>query len=162
MIYLKDIKQTVIVKLKNSFPTCNIYGEEIKQGFKAPAFYVEVIPIKTNNALDYKTKQVNIKITYLPLDKTSNAEKNDAVDNFDNIFDLSLKVKDRYFCIQGAYIYPAKDYVQYGFTINFTDEKTGQIIKVNVDNEELTMNEDVEHNYTQENTKLMNNIEFEN
>ena len=161
MIYLQDIKEAIILKLKNAFPSYKIYGEKVEQGFIAPAFNVEIIPVQTKNDLNYKVKQVNIKITYLPLAKVcNNTEKNNMVDNLNNLFDLTFKVKDRYFCILGAYQFAPHDYVQYGFTINFNDEIAGQINLTNVENEEVKMNEDVEHGYTQENIKLMEKLEI--
>lgn len=43
MITVNDVRDGVIAALKEQFPNVNRYGEEIKQGLPAPAFFVKLL-----------------------------------------------------------------------------------------------------------------------
>ncbi|MBS4172121.1 DUF6838 family protein [Bacillus sp. FJAT-49736] len=45
MITINDISKSLISTLKKNFPQTRVYGEEIKQGFQDPCFFVKFFPV---------------------------------------------------------------------------------------------------------------------
>lgn len=39
-----DIKNTVVKKLKQAFPECNIYSNRVEQNMKKPCFHLDIVP----------------------------------------------------------------------------------------------------------------------
>ncbi|WP_273483615.1 phage tail terminator family protein [Desulforamulus ruminis] len=45
---VNDVREAVITALGQYFPDIDIYGEEIRQGFKEPCFFVKLFPVSQN------------------------------------------------------------------------------------------------------------------
>lgn len=61
------IKNAVTRRLKDKFPNCRVYTEEVKQGLKKPCFFVEVFPATFEVLNDHMEKQnIGVNIGYLP------------------------------------------------------------------------------------------------
>lgn len=43
IVTINDVRHAVMAALNRQFPTIKIYGEEIVQGFEAPAFFVKLL-----------------------------------------------------------------------------------------------------------------------
>lgn len=39
-----DIKNTIVKKLKQAFPECNIYSKRVEQNMKKPCFHLDIVP----------------------------------------------------------------------------------------------------------------------
>lgn len=91
---INDVFKAVCRKLKDKFPTYNVYGEKQAQGFKAPAFFVYLVPIYTSNETENRTyKRVSIKIIYMG--KGANAENREMEEALNSVFRLHLAVGEK-------------------------------------------------------------------
>lgn len=82
MITINDVRDSVIAALKKHFPTMTIYGEEIKQGFKVPCFFVKLFPVSQNREVGRRYKRFHsFDIHYFPKSKTdANEEMQDMAE----------------------------------------------------------------------------------
>lgn len=51
MITVNLVRDSIISALDQHFPEVKIYGEEIKQGFKEPCFFVKLFPVSQDQLL---------------------------------------------------------------------------------------------------------------
>lgn len=102
MITLVDLKKSVIQLLKAKFPNIPVVAQSVKEGFDKPAFFVQVLPVKTmlNNERLF-TERALVVINFFAKNQTK--EEQDAV-SLENLkmneglkFALfpNLKVNDR-------------------------------------------------------------------
>lgn len=64
---VNEIRQDVIRTLDTSFPGVKIYGEEIKQGFIEPCFFVKLFPVSHEREQGRRYKRVHyFDIHYFP------------------------------------------------------------------------------------------------
>lgn len=56
-VTINSIRDGVILALSNLFPTIDIYGEEIKQGFEAPCFFVKLLTVAQDKEIDRRYKR---------------------------------------------------------------------------------------------------------
>jgi hypothetical protein len=65
-----DIVSAITKALKNEFPDAKLYGEEVKQGLKAPAFTVFSIQTEQEPYPNGRYRRINpFVINYFPVDK---------------------------------------------------------------------------------------------
>lgn len=57
-ITVNDVRHAVMATLKANFPDAKVYGEEIKQGFTEPAFFVKVLNTTHSKELDRRYRRV--------------------------------------------------------------------------------------------------------
>lgn len=63
-----DILLSIAKKLKTNYPTYNIYVDDNEQNITIPSFFLEVIPMQTDEKLDYmKYKTTNLIIEYVDI-----------------------------------------------------------------------------------------------
>ena len=78
MITVNIVKDGVISTLKQRFPNTKIYGEEIKQGFRAPCFFVKLFPVSQRQVVGRRYKRFHsFDIHYFG---ESNEEMHDIAD----------------------------------------------------------------------------------
>lgn len=56
-VTVNSIRDGVILALSNLFPDMDIYGEEIKQGFEAPCFFVKLLTTAQDRELNKRYKR---------------------------------------------------------------------------------------------------------
>lgn len=125
---LTDIKKAVLAKLKAKFPTHKLYGEEIKQGFTRPCFFIEIVPISTNNLDElYDQKRISVKVHYFSPNET-NEENYSMSDELNKVFRLYLPVQDRNLHILSTDSTIVDSVLIFSFDLNFIDaiEDDGQ------------------------------------
>lgn len=67
MITVNKVRNSVISALSNHFPNIKIYGEEIKQGFSEPCFFVKLFPVSQNREVGRRYKRYHtFDIHYFP------------------------------------------------------------------------------------------------
>lgn len=100
MITFKDIKDAITLKLSEEFRQIEIYDEKIQQGFKPPAFFVQLIPINTTRAgRVVKNPTLTVDVHYFPKEEC-NDELYDMAESLEKSFKFSIQVKDRVLHIQ--------------------------------------------------------------
>ncbi|MEG6521135.1 phage tail terminator family protein [Desulfotomaculum sp. 1211_IL3151] len=57
MVIVNDVREAVIAALNQHFPDIEIYGEEIKQGFEEPCFFVKLFPVAQDREFGRRYKR---------------------------------------------------------------------------------------------------------
>lgn len=56
-VTINSIRSGVILALSNLFPDMDIYGEEVKQGFESPCFFVKLLTVAQDKEVDRRYKR---------------------------------------------------------------------------------------------------------
>lgn len=120
-----DIKTVLFTKIKTNFPSNQLYGEKVKQGFKRPAFFIQIIPVSNKLFNKYLTERiVSIDIIFIP-DRDNNQEAEDIlgmVDKLDSLFVSPLRVLDRYLTPQNNKNQVEESLLHYKFDLIFFED----------------------------------------
>ena len=118
MLSLVDIKKAIVAKLK--ILGVNVIANEIKSGFKKPAFFVKITPLNTNSGSDMHEKLITVNIHYFSDDKTDldNLKINYELEK---IFFNSLKVVNRVLTLYEKRS-EIEEILQFKFDIRYTEE----------------------------------------
>lgn len=121
MITLIDIQKSISRKLNSKFNDHFIYSEEVKQGLKRPAFFINIIPISTDNFPVYKEKLINIDIMYFSSNETSEENLN-MINMLEELFNMTLIIADREITIGSLNFRIVDDILHCNFSLDFTDD----------------------------------------
>lgn len=85
IVTINDVRRAVMAALNRQFPTLKIYGEEIAQGFEAPAFFVKLLSASHTKELGPRYMRTHsFDVHYFPLD-----DKNeDAHDMAEKLYEV--------------------------------------------------------------------------
>lgn len=85
IVTINDVRRAVMAALNRQFPTLKIYGEEIVQGFEAPAFFVKLLSaVQTQELGPRYMRMHSFDVHYFPLD-----DKNeDAHDMAEKLYEM--------------------------------------------------------------------------
>jgi len=85
IVTVNDVRHAVMATLNKQFPTIKIYGEEIVQGFEAPAFFVKLLSASHTQELGPRYMRTHsFDVHYFPLD-----DKNeDAHDMAEKLYEV--------------------------------------------------------------------------
>lgn len=162
MITLIDIQNAVSKSISDNIKEeAYIYVEEVKDGLKRPAFFIEVLPVKTDNYLNHLSKLILVEIMYLCKDKTMK-ENLEMANMLENIFNLSMTVKDRRLTVNTLNYEIVNDILRCSFTLEFDDNI--DLIEVKTKNgvnylPEYQLSEKL--GYTKDNIEEMEKLEIE-
>lgn len=93
MIKLEDLKKTIIALLKSQ--GLKTYDNGIKQGYKRPCFFVQLMPIKSNlSTINYSENEVTVEIVYFS-ENESDLENIKMYDTLYSIFSKPIDVNGR-------------------------------------------------------------------
>ncbi|MCP1355087.1 phage tail terminator family protein [Aneurinibacillus migulanus] len=116
---LDDVFQAVTKKIATAFPSAKIYGEEVQQGLKYPAFFVYLVPIINSNETERRTySRVSIKIVYM-LEKKSNSAYRKMTDDLNKLFKLYFPAGDRVLEIYDKTSQVIDDSLNFSFDVSF-------------------------------------------
>jgi hypothetical protein len=125
LLALTDIKTAINTLLINKFGY-KVYGNEVKEGFDKPSFFVELLPNATNTEnQNFTSNLLTVVITYFQdihsyLDTDLNNIK--VYDEIKALFMPKLLVKDRYLTVSDfRYEYTDTDFIQIYFNLNYFD-----------------------------------------
>lgn len=95
MIELLEVKKSCNAALREAFPDFKIYGTDVREGLKLPAFYTEIVPYTLNyESLNLVRQTCGYKITLL--EKTPNEELELSVfEKIRKAFHLKVRIKDK-------------------------------------------------------------------
>lgn len=120
-VKLIEIKDVIIQKLTNSFPSLNIYGEENGQQLQKPALLVKLRPISMAIENKYhRRKFINVEIQFHSVNGT-NDEDLEMIDRLYEVFDPVLTVKDRILAINVIRTRIKDNVLRLSFYLDFTD-----------------------------------------
>lgn len=132
---LTDIQNSITKLLHSNFPTYKILVDNNKEDIKAPTFFVNVRPVKTENYMVYKNRLINVTITYV--NKVFKHEENlDVADSLVGIFNLILDVLDRHLLIKDLTINETDELLNCSFTLDFYEGNRTSIV-IDEENTEL-------------------------
>ncbi|APC82878.1 phage tail terminator family protein [Clostridium botulinum] len=81
MANINDLRIGINQTLDKEFPNINIYGEEIKQGFEEPCFFIKVLSSGQNKELNIRYKKnISFNIHYFSDKEDLNNDCNDMTD----------------------------------------------------------------------------------
>ncbi|MGD9678428.1 MAG: DUF6838 family protein [Vulcanibacillus sp.] len=84
-ITINDIRDGVIYTIKQQFPTMKIYGEEVKQGFREPCFFIKVLQLDHAKEINrHYIRTHSFDVHYFGL---SNEDMHNVADNLYNILE---------------------------------------------------------------------------
>lgn len=135
MITYKDIKLAVNRLIKGKF-NIEINSNDVEEGFERPSFFVQ---LEDGERFGYETqvhKSLTIRIYYFPKDRNKNSiELLDVQEQLENLFDLKLKVKERFFNIDSVQTNAPDGVLDFSFEIAFyegreIDDTTNPIEKM--------------------------------
>lgn len=134
MIGYQDILRSVVEGLKHINPTIPIYGSEVKEGYKTPCFFIELLPVESETETkNFLTTRLMIIISYFT--DCKNALKDlEVLSSLKCGFGISLKVQDRHFTLQDSISEKVEDGVyQFSFNIAYKElinfDKEGEVIQ---------------------------------
>lgn len=162
MMTLLDIQKAISKKLNSKYNNYYIYVEEVKQGLKRPSFFINIMPISTDNFVAYQDKLINIDIMYFSKNET-NAENLDMINLLEDLFKMTLEINDRVITIKSLNFKVVDDILHCSFSLDFTD---GDIEIITIDTPvgqiELPITDiNGELGYTQDSITIMQEIESE-
>lgn len=118
MLSLVNIKKAIVAKLKTL--DVNVIANEIKSGFKKPAFFVQIMPIGDETDISISTSTVTINIHYFSKEKTE-IENLKMLDKLKKIFINKLEVEDRVLTLYEKRYDIDDNVLQFKFDIRYTE-----------------------------------------
>lgn len=81
MSNINDLRIGINQALDKEFPNITIYGEEIKQGFKEPCFFIKVLNSSQNKELNIRyNRSISFDIHYFSDNRDINSDCNNMAD----------------------------------------------------------------------------------
>ena len=122
MVLYQDIAKAVTVVIKETFPNVPIYGDEVKEGYRKPSFFIGILPVSSiNHTRSIKEEQLLITVSYFS--NTIDTLKNYSVmQKLKGAFGRVLSVDNRKFTIQETNTQKVGedgDIYQFTFDINY-------------------------------------------
>jgi len=122
MILYQEIARAVTMVIKGAFPNVPIYGDEVREGYKKPSFFIGIMPVSSiNHTKAIKEEQLLITVTYFS--NTTESLKNYRVmQELKVAFGQVLGVDNRKFTIQETNtekVGEDGDIYQFTFDINY-------------------------------------------
>ena len=122
MVLYQDIARAVTMVVKGAFPSVHIYGDEVKEGYKKPSFFIGILPVSSiNHTKNIKEEQLLITVDYFSNTKDS-LENYRVMQELKVAFGQVLGVENRKFTIQETSTQKVGgdgDIYQFTFDINY-------------------------------------------
>ena len=65
MVLYQEIARAVTMIIKEAFPEAIVYGDEVREGYKKPSFFIGIMPVTSiNHTKSIKEEQLMITISY--------------------------------------------------------------------------------------------------
>lgn len=123
MITYKDIKIAVNALLTKELGI-EINSNDVKEGFTRPSFFVSFDNQNRSSTVSQIEKSLTIRINYFPSNRYEySIELMDIQERLENLFDLKLAVKDRFFNIIEATSTETDGVLDFSFDIEFSDAR---------------------------------------
>lgn len=121
MIKLTDIKLAINAVLKDNFPDCKRYADEIKEGFDRPCFFVQIFPVMFNyDTVNFSSNKLMIVLNYFSRDGTD-LENLKMYDELKKAFGTTITAQGRHLALQDIRTDTADGVLQFKFDLDFFD-----------------------------------------
>lgn len=95
-----EIKKAINKLLSEKYPSYKIYGKEIKEGYKTPAFFTEILDKGSKaETKNFAAGGFTIKITYFQ-ELKNELDQLEKVDEIKDLFKLIFLVNDRQLIVE--------------------------------------------------------------
>ncbi|WP_410497033.1 hypothetical protein QTL86_09185 [Cellulosilyticum sp. ST5] len=136
MVLYQDIAKAVTMVIKEAFPNIPIYGDEVREGYKTPSFFVGIMPVNSiNHTKSIKEEQLLITVSYFS-NTTESLKNYKVMQELKVAFGQVLSVDNRRFIIQETNtekVGEDGDNYQFIFDINYyelaSSEPDGELVK---------------------------------
>lgn len=119
MITYKDIKKAINSLLTKEFAVV-INSNDVKEGFIRPSFFVQLENSNRSGDESQVHKSLTVQIYYFPSDRHKySIEVMEVQEQLENLFDLKLKVLDRFFNIDDTNATTTDGVLSFAFDIAF-------------------------------------------
>ena len=122
MVLYQEIARAVTMVIKGAFPNVPIYGDEVREGYKTPSFFIGIMPVNSiNHTKAIKEEQLLITVTYFS-DTTESLKNYRVMQELKVAFGQVLGVENRKFTIQEMNtekVGEDGDIYQFTFDINY-------------------------------------------
>jgi hypothetical protein len=121
MITYKDIKKAINTKLSQEFGI-EINSRDVQEGFNRPSFFVQLENSVRSGDETQVHKALTVRIYYFPTDRYEySIEVLDVQEQLESIFELKLRVMDRFFNINESESVTSDGILNFSFDIEFYD-----------------------------------------
>lgn len=122
MITLTDIKKAVNRELEKTGVEIN--SHDVREGFNTPSFFVQFNNVNRGGTESQVERDLIVHIYYFPTDRYEYAiEVLEMQDTLENLFDLKLRVKDRYLNVDEFQTFLNDGVLNATFDIDFIDAR---------------------------------------
>ena len=122
MVLYQDIARTVTMVIKEAFPDVPIYGDEVREGYKKPSFFIGIMPVSSiNHTKSIKEEQLLITVSYFS-DTTESLKNYQVMQQLKSAIGQVVGVDNRKFTIQETNtekVGEDGDIYQFTFDINY-------------------------------------------
>ena len=129
MVLYQEIARAVTMVIKGAFPNVPIYGDEVREGYKTPSFFIGIMPVNSiNHTKAIKEEQLLITVTYFS-DTTESLKNYRVMQELKVAFGQVLGVENRKFTIQEMNtekVGEDGDIYQFTFDINYYELASGK------------------------------------
>lgn len=116
-----DIKKAINTALKTSFPEIDINAGEIKEGFKRPSFFTQIIPVlREFETQCYTSNKVLVVVNYFPK-KNVELDSLKMMNSLQQTFGMTLKVGNRVLTLQNIRSSMVDEIVQFKFDLDYLE-----------------------------------------
>ena len=119
MLSIIDIKKSIVTKLKTF--GVDIVANDIRSGFKKPAFFIQIMPISDDVNNDFSINTLVVNIHYFSEDKTD-LDNLKMIDKLKKVFINNLKVNNRILTISNKTYDIDDNVLQFMFEVRYTEE----------------------------------------
>ena len=100
MVLYQDIAKAVTMVIKGAFPDVPIYGDEVREGYKTPSFFVGIMPVTSiNHTKNIKGESLLITVSYFS-DTTESLKNYRVMQELKVAFGQVVGVDNRRFTIE--------------------------------------------------------------
>ena len=122
MVLYQDIARAVTMIIKETFPNVPIYGDEVREGYKKPSFFIGIMPVSSiNHTKSIKEEQLLITVSYFS-DTTESLKNYQVMQQLKSAIGQVVGVDNRRFTIQETNtekVGEDGDIYQFTFDINY-------------------------------------------
>lgn len=136
MVLYQEIARAVTTLIKEAFPNAIVYGDEVREGYKKPSFFIGIMPVTSiNHTKSIKEEQLMITISYFS-DTTESLKNYQVMRQLKVAIGQVLCVDNRRFTIQELTtekVGEDGDIYQITFDIDYfelaNDEPSSEVVK---------------------------------
>ena len=125
---LTTVKGALVQKVNSIDPKAKVYGLEIQDGFKRPAFFIQLTPFGLKTAGKFHTaKSINVDVQYFGPNQTD-FENLSMTDSLSDIFTKVVPIEDRNLLPENIEVEVIDKVLHFKFDLKFLDTSDALIL----------------------------------